>query len=79
MGKKKTSATTTKEETPAPVQESGKGTKFTGKVAEMQKEFEDAFVKFDKINDPIERYMWRQKMKDIQSQLEKEGVKVELP
>jgi len=79
MAKKKTTIATPKEETAAPVEESGKVTTFTGKVADMRKEYDDAFVKFEKINDPIERYMWRQKMKDIQSLLEKEGVKVELP
>ena len=56
-----------------------KKTLFTSLITEKRAEFAILFEKFKKMDDPIERYIKRQEMKEVQEWLEEYGISVKIP
>ena len=56
-----------------------KTNKFTANLNEKREEFEILLEKFNKMDDPIERYMKRQEMGDIKKFLSKYDIILEVP
>ena len=56
-----------------------KTNKFTANINEKQEEFQKLLEKFNKMDDPIERYMKRQEMCEIKNFLSKFDIILEVP
>ncbi|MHA1585466.1 MAG: hypothetical protein ACTSWL_09435 [Promethearchaeota archaeon] len=56
-----------------------KKTLFTSLITEKRAEFAILLEKFNKMDDPIERYIKRQEMREVQEWLEEYGISVNIP
>jgi len=54
-------------------------TQFTEKIAEKRAEFDRLYVKFQSLDNPVERYIKRQEMLKVKEFLDLHNVHVEIP
>ena len=54
-------------------------TRFTAKAEDSRKKFEKLLHDFQSIDDPVERYIKRQQMLELKSELQTHGINVQVP
>ena len=58
---------------------SAEKTRFTAKIEENRAKFEKLIVEFSSHDDPVDRYIKRQQMLELQEWLKDFGIKVDVP